>query len=195
MNYLVHLHLSDPDPEVRLGNLLGDWVKGRLSENDWPEGVLRGLRQHRAVDRHSVSSPAVRASKARIDDRFGILKPVLVDIFYDHLLAAHWEDYREQPLEDFAAGIYLLFERYRTLLPETFQPVGERMARYNWLLSYRNPEILPRVLERIGSRLSRANLLGEGASELTRNRAGLRDDLGLFLTECRDKHLDRGWRG
>lgn len=191
MNYLVHLHLSPSDPEVRLGNLLGDWVKGRLDENAWPPGVLRGLRQHRSVDRHSVTSPAVRASKARLDDRFGLLKPVLVDIFYDHLLAAHWEDYRDQPLEDFSAGIYLLFDRYRELLPETFRPVGERMARYNWLVSYRDPAIMPQVLERIGSRLSRANLLGEGAGELERNKAGLREDLGQFLIECRNNHLER----
>ncbi|TYO98710.1 acyl carrier protein phosphodiesterase [Geothermobacter ehrlichii] len=183
MNYLVHLYLSDPDPEVRLGNLLGDWVKGRLVAADWPAGVLRGLRQHRAVDRHSVTSPAVRASKARIDDRFGILKPILVDIFYDHLLAANWDDYHHQPLEQFAADNYLLFERYRELLPESFRPVARRMAEHNWLVSYRDVETVSIILKRLSQRLPRPNLLHEGAAELTRAHRELKNDLDLFLKE------------
>jgi len=183
MNYLVHLYLSDPDPEVRLGNLLGDWVKGRLDETAWPEGVLRGLRQHRSLDRHSVTSPAVRRSKARIDERFGLLKPVLVDIFYDHLLAAHWGDYHDQSLESFSREIYRLFSTYDHLLPTAFRPVARRMKRYNWLISYREPATISMVLQRISDRLRRPNPLGEGVEELDRQYDGFREDFDRFLTE------------
>jgi acyl carrier protein phosphodiesterase len=38
MNYLVHLYLSDPDPMVRLGNLMGDFVKGPLEDAHYRPG-------------------------------------------------------------------------------------------------------------------------------------------------------------
>ena len=51
---LVHLYLSDPDPLCRIGNLMGDFVKGQLCEGDWHPQILRGLRQHRAVSYNFV---------------------------------------------------------------------------------------------------------------------------------------------
>lgn len=185
MNYLVHLYLSVPDPEVRLGNLLGDWVKGRLDPNTWPSGVLLGLQQHRTIDRISQTSPAVKRSKARIDERFCILKPVMVDIFYDHILAADWDDFHDQPLTMFTPGIYRLFHTYRHLLPEAFLPIGERMAAHDWLVSYRQKETVPLVLRKISERLKRTNILGEGGDELFRQRDGFRKDFELFLQEAK----------
>jgi len=167
-----------------LGNLLGDWVKGRLDENAWPPAVLRGLRQHRSVDRHSLTSPAVRRSKGRIDARFGLLKPILVDMFYDHLLARHWHAYHDSPLEDFAASTYRLFDTYNHLLPDTFRPVARRMAATDWLSSYRDPATLSLALERMSLRLRRPNILAAGTAELLQDPEGFREDFDLFLGEC-----------
>ena len=68
MNYLVHLYLSDPDPMVRIGNLMGDFVKGRLEDAPYPPGIIRGLRQHRDVDSYSLTSQTVKISSRSISD-------------------------------------------------------------------------------------------------------------------------------
>jgi acyl carrier protein phosphodiesterase len=181
MNYLVHLHLSDPAPLCRLGNLMGDFVKGRLESHRWHPEVLTGLRQHRALDRYAHDQPAVLTSKARIADRFGLLKPILIDIFYDHFLAKNWALWAEGSLEDFAADAYRLLRTHDELLVETFRPVARRMAEKNWLVAYRDPEIIALVLERISRRLKRKNLLAEGNQELERCGAGLEADCYDFL--------------
>ncbi|MGA2151478.1 MAG: DUF479 domain-containing protein, partial [Geobacteraceae bacterium] len=49
MNFLAHLYLSGDDPELLVGNLLGDFVKGRLSGN-FPDGIERGIELHRRID-------------------------------------------------------------------------------------------------------------------------------------------------
>ncbi|MEM8778255.1 MAG: DUF479 domain-containing protein, partial [Cyanobacteria bacterium P01_G01_bin.49] len=36
MNYLAHLLLAEDSPESRLGNLLGDFVKGKLEGKSLP---------------------------------------------------------------------------------------------------------------------------------------------------------------
>lgn len=181
MNYLVHLYLSDPEPEVRLGNLLGDWVKGPLDPGAWPPGVLRGLRQHRALDSFCVSCEPVRQSRRRIHARFGHWRAVLVDIFYDHLLAADWHNHHTRPLTAFAADCYRLFDLYHDILPTEFRPVAARMRTHDWLSSYADPATVPLVLGRMAERVRRPNPLAAGAGELKRHRNELQTDMRRFL--------------
>jgi hypothetical protein len=56
MNYLAHLVLGGADSDVRLGNFIGDSVKGnRLT--DYPAPVAQGIRFHRWVDSFCRRSP------------------------------------------------------------------------------------------------------------------------------------------
>lgn len=181
MNYLLHLYLSDPEPEVRLGNLLGDWVKGPLDPKVWPAGILRGLRQHRTLDSFSQSCPPVRRSRRRLHPHFGHWRAVLVDIFYDHLLAADWSHHHPQPLAQFAADCYRLFDLYHDILPENFRPVAERMRERDWLSSYADVSTIPLVLRRLAARVHRPNPLADGFEELEQHRDDLSRDLSQFI--------------
>jgi len=181
MNYLIHLYLSDPEPLCQIGNLMGDFVKGRLEERRWQPQLLRGLRQHRALDRYAHDHQAVLASKARLERRFGILKPVLVDIFYDHFLAKNWEQWATGSLAGYAAGVYCQLQRHEQLLVEAFRPVARRMRDDDWLTSYQDPDTIALVLERIGKRLKRKNMLAEGITELQRCGGELERDCHEFL--------------
>lgn len=184
MNYLFHSYLSNPAPLCRIGNLMGDFVKGRLDEEHWHPQILAGLRQHRALDRYAHDHPRVLASKARLDQRFGILKPVLVDIFYDHFLAKNWESWTAGSLEEFSQEIYRLLRRHNDLLVPAFRPVARRMTDSDWLTSYRDPPTIRLVLERISRRLKRDNPLAEGYAELQRCGHALERDCYDFLQQA-----------
>ena len=188
MNYLVHLHLSDPEPLVRLGNLMGDFVKGRLENSPYPPEIIRGLRQHREVDSYSLTSPTVKISKERIDPAFGYFRSILIDVFYDHFLACNWAQHADSSLEDFAASIYHLLEEQHELLPDNLKQISPRMIQYNWLVSYREVDVMERALKRIGERLSRKNPLAEGFGELLKHYDELEEDCAQFLVEAK-KHL------
>jgi len=190
MNYLVHLYLSDADPFCRLGNLMGDFVKGRLTQHDYPEKIMLGLRQHRAIDSLAMQHAAVRRSKARLDDRFGHTKAILIDIFYDHLLSINWETWAHGTLSSFAADSYRLLKRHRDLLPEAFRPVARRLIRYDWLTAYREPKTIKFVLERMATRLSRPNLLAQGHVELVRCTEAMAVDCHEFLVDARNMLAD-----
>ena len=184
MNYLVHLYLSDPDPLCRLGNLMGDFIKGRLENRRLPAGLLRGLRQHRTVDRLAIDHPAVRRSRDRLDNRFGHFRGILVDIFYDHLLARNWVLWGDGRLDDFAAGAYKLLQRHEALLDETFRPVARRMVRYDWLTAYRNPGTIKTVLGRMAKRLRRPNPLDQGHTQLVCCGVGMAAECLAFLKDA-----------
>lgn len=191
MNYLVHLYLSDPHALCRLGNLMGDYVKGPLARHSYPDLVLRGLRQHRAVDSLSLAHDAVRRSKGRLDGRFGHTKGILIDIFYDHLLATHWSDWATGSFRQFVSQTYDLLKSHGALLPESFQPVARRIIRYDLLAAYQDSQTIRRVLERMAGRLSRPNLLAQGYRELERCGADMAGDCHDFLKDAR-RMLNKG---
>ncbi len=184
MNYLVHLYLSDDSDDGLLGNLAGDFVKGPVPE-DLPSGLRLGIRQHRLIDAFAQDNPHFRQSKRRLDDRFGHCKAILVDVFYDHLLARHWSRYRSQPLEAFAARVYTLLEARFAELPPGLQQIAPRMIEHNWLVSYREIEVVEGVLKRLATRLRRANPLASGLPQLLANYQGLRQDCHQFLLEAK----------
>ena len=184
MNYLVHLYLSDNDPLVRLGNLMGDFVKGRLEDLDYPPEVMKGLRQHRVIDSYSQRSPAVRKSKERINPRFGYFRGILIDVFYDHFLASNWQQHADGTLEEFADETYRLLREHHDILPDKLKLITGRMIEYNWLVSYREVNVMQRALVRIGQRLKRKNPLAEGYTELIKNYDGLEEDSSVFLDEA-----------
>lgn len=184
MNYLVHLYLAGPDPELQLGGLMGDFVKGPLDDR-YPPGILAGLRLHRRIDSLAAVSPHCRASRQRLHLRFGHTRAVLVDIFYDHFLAVHWTEFHPLPLADFAAGIYRLLARNHHLLPIDLARIVPRMAAHDWLTSYRDRAAVDTALQRIATRLSRPTALGEGAAELERCGEELLGDFRGFMDEAR----------
>ncbi len=49
MNYLAHAYLSFHDPEVLVGNMISDFVKGK-KQYDYPDGIQKGIRLHRIID-------------------------------------------------------------------------------------------------------------------------------------------------
>lgn len=184
MNYLVHLYLADPSDESLLGNLMGDFVKGPLDER-FPPSIAAGIDLHRHIDSFAHTDPVFRSSKDRLDRSFGYFRAILVDIFYDHIMARDWSRYSSVPLESFAEHVYAALRRHHSSLPEGLREVAPRMIRHNWLVSYRNEETIRRVLERISQRLSRPNPVAEGFGEWQRHREGLTSDFARFLPRAR----------
>src|ERR1051325_10142199 len=104
MNYLAHLFLAEDDPESLLGNLLGDFVKG-AKKDDYPDSIRRGIELHRKVDRFTDAHRVVRSSLSLISPARRRFAGVLVDIFYDHLLAKDWQIYSSVPLATFSQKV------------------------------------------------------------------------------------------
>ena len=130
MNLLWHALLSGPETEVRLGNLLADFVKGRDRRSMSP-AFLEGVRQHQVIDAFTDSHPIVSRSKARIRD-YPHVTGILVDVFYDHFLTLHWERYSPVSLEDFTAGLYAGLKSHPIALPADAQTTLDHMIAEDW---------------------------------------------------------------
>ena len=103
MNYLAHLHLGGPAPQQLLGSLYGDFVKGSL-EGRFPPALEAAIRLHRHIDSYTDRHPLVLAALARFPRERRRFAGIVLDVFFDHCLAAHGGNYAEQPLEQFTGA-------------------------------------------------------------------------------------------
>ena len=186
MNWLAHLFLSDTTVEHRLGNLLGDLTKGKERTNLSKE-ILRGIADHQKIDIFTDSHPIVKQSKQRIVPQYRRFSGILVDIFYDHILARNWPNYSDISLEYFASEIYISFEPYLDQIPRRASNVIQRAIADNWLTSYRDLYGIEQSLKRISWKLTRHRNkyfnLCPAIEELINNYQELEMDFRLFFPE------------
>jgi acyl carrier protein phosphodiesterase len=192
MNYLMHLYLAGDDRESLVGNMMGDFVKGRLDDRYSP-GIRSGIVLHRKIDSFAAGNRVFMQSKKRLDDSYGHYKGILVDIFYDHFLAVNWEKYSIEPFTDYISRVYAILEDFEPTLPERLRYVLPRMFSSNWLLSYQDLGGVDTILQRMSARIARPNLLAKGLLELTSNYGFLDSDFSNFMPEIQEyvSHLSR----
>ena len=184
MNYLVHLYLSGDDPEILVGNFMGDFVKGRVNYIN-PHHLRDGIVLHRRIDTFAQHHPLFRQSRQRLAPRYGLYRGAMVDLFYDHFLALGWETWSGEPLDVWLARIRGIVESHNSSLPERLQ--GFVPIIFGELLpSYRQVEGIGRALERMARRVKRPNPLAGGEEELVSHYAGLQDDFQSFLPAARE---------
>ena len=184
LNYLAHLLLAGSDPELRLGGILGDFVKGVLP-GDLPSGLARGVALHRGIDVFADGHPAFRASRERVSRERRRYAGIMVDMFYDHLLAANWSQWCRQPLDRFAAEAYGLLGERPEQLPERLAGIVPAMREHDWLGSYREMRSISVALDRISVyRLRQPNYLGGGGAELEADYAGFAADFAVFFPDA-----------
>ncbi|MGQ0578465.1 MAG: acyl carrier protein phosphodiesterase [Betaproteobacteria bacterium] len=184
MNYLAHLYLSDPHEEAWLGSLMGDFVKGPL-DGRYGSEVTRAIAKHRRIDVFTDAHPVVLRSKSRMSAERRRYAGIMVDVFYDHFLARHWEDFHDEPLAEFTGRVYRVLARYRAVLPQRLQIMAPMMMQWDWLGSYADIGSIYAALNRMGQRLKRENRLLNSADELVANYAQLEADFRAFLPDVR----------
>jgi len=159
MNYLAHLVLAGDDENLRLGALLGDFVRGSEALAAFSPQVRTGILLHRHIDAYTDSLPAVLALREWFPDGFRRYAGIVIDLAFDHELARQWEMTAGQTLEAFDAGVRDMLARRTAEVPAGLHRFMAYADRRGLFAAYReSPEVL-HSLRGIGRRLSRPNPL------------------------------------
>ncbi len=177
MNYLAHLYLSGDYRDIMIGNFIGDAVKGRDYEK-YSAGIIEGIKLHRKIDAFTDNNEIVKKSKTRLYPNYHKYAGVIVDVFYDHFLAANWADYSSVPLDEYAQNVYDIMQESRDAFPGKIKRILPYMISGNWLCGYARIEGIDMALKGMASRTKfRSNM---------ENAAGdLRKDYHLYEAEFR----------
>ncbi|MBU1188018.1 MAG: DUF479 domain-containing protein [Gammaproteobacteria bacterium] len=190
MNHLAHLLLAGDDPELQLGALLGDHVRGDVAACGYSRGVCDGIVLHRKVDlwtdQHALMSVARSLFQAPLRRYAGIM----LDVYFDHLLSRSWTAHCDLSLQAFNQRTLKLLQRQHARLPASLQRFHHYARSTNVLARYAEPAMLQRVFVGIGQRLTRANPLPQALPTLQQHDATLQQLFSAFWpqlqTQCAD---------
>ena len=185
MNYLAHLYLSFKHEKIMVGNYIADAVKGRQIEK-FPEEVQAGIRLHRKIDTFTDTHPIVENSKARIRQRYRKYAGVVIDMYYDHFLAAGWNDWSEETLLDFTRQSYKTLLKNYVVLPARMKRILPIMAAGNWLASYAEVGNISLALKGMSRRTKFDSGMEHAGEELKFHYDDLKNDFSDFFPELID---------
>lgn len=135
MNFLAHQYLSGGIDGIRIGNFIGDFVKGNQWQN-YSSQIQLGILLHRSIDDFTDNNSIVRESISILKPKLGRYSAIANDIFFDHFLAKHWSDYSTENLGSFVQETYSIMKNNLNTLPERTAYVLNFMESQNWLYNY-----------------------------------------------------------
>ena len=184
MNFLAHIYLSGDDDDIKVGNFLGDFVKGRLNKltnNQYSEGVIKGMALHREIDFFTDRHPIVKQSIDRLQPKYHKFSGIVIDMFYDHVLAKNFHQYSSISLAEYAQKFYDLLEKRKSEIPEPMDRMVKSMVTRNWLLGYQSYEGIEWALTGISKRLSFESGIENATEELRKDYDLYEAEFQLFF--------------
>jgi acyl carrier protein phosphodiesterase len=137
MNFLAHSYLSFHQPEILIGNMISDFVKGR-KKFDYPEAIQKGIQLHRDIDTFTDDHPTTKEAKQFFKPAVGLYAGAFIDVVYDHFLATDQQQFLEIKLNDHCQNTYEVLHKNNLLLPTKFQVMLPYMRSQNWLFNYQH---------------------------------------------------------
>jgi len=152
VNFLAHAHLAYLTQTSITGNLLGDFVKGNVINNQQPSWQL-GIRLHRKIDIYTDTHDLIKQLKIELGPlrRYG---GIVIDILLDHIIAKNFAQLGQLELSVFSQLVYQDLAVDRAKQPDHFKVVTDRMIHMDWLTNYQELAIIEQALIRTAQRLS-----------------------------------------
>jgi acyl carrier protein phosphodiesterase len=182
MNHLAHAFLAGADDEVLLGGLLGDFWRG-APDSQWPAAIRAGVVLHRKIDVYTDSHEDVAGARALFAPPLRRYAGILLDVYFDHVLAADWPRHALEPLALLSARVERLLQENRDWLPPQLNRFAGYFARAGLFASYAERDTIERVLAGIGMRLKHDNPLAMAGPALWQREAELSAAFARFFPE------------
>jgi len=185
MNILAHALLAAPDADRMFGSLIGDFVRGAIDPT-LPPGVRAGIALHRSIDTYTDAHADVAAARALFVPPFRRYAGILLDVWFDHLLARQWARYGEGALEEFSDNVRALLALNPARVPERMRAFVAYLGAHDLPAAYRDSAIVGDVVRGMSRRLTRANPLEDALPQLVALHAPLQRCFDVFFPALRN---------
>lgn len=186
MNYLAHAYLSFGIPEITVGNLISDFVKGK-KKFDYNARIQQGIELHRAIDEFTDTHAITRRAKPVFAAAYGLYSGAIVDVVYDHFLANDPTTFAGPvQLKAFAQKTYTQLSDWQTVLPERFARMFQYMRTQDWLSNYRYMDGIYSSLNGLARRAAYMKDAEEACRLFDRNYTELQECYSEFFPSLKE---------
>ena len=181
MNYLAHAYLSFNIPDILVGNMISDYVKGK-KQFDYPTNIQKGIQLHRAIDTFTDAHALTKQAKQYLYPAVGTYCGAFVDVVYDHFLAIDTKQFtNNEQLQTIATSCYNILNINYNLLPEKFAMVLPYMQQQNWLYNYQFLWGIEKTFEGVTRRAKYLSSYGTAFELFEKHYVGLQNCYAEFF--------------
>jgi len=192
MNFLAHLCLANGDSSLMLGGLFGDFIRGRRALRAFPEPVQQGIVLHRYIDKTTDNSKEVKLLRPMFPREFRRYAGIIIDLAFDHELAANWWRYMPGSVERFDQEVRDLLHEHADIVPDGLNLFMRYADRHGLFSSYREIDVTLYALAGLGTRLKRPNPLHRVAEIWPELAPQFKSSFRQFFPEIQSDVVD--WR-
>lgn len=186
MNYLAHAYLSFGIPEITVGNMISDFIKGK-KKFDYPARIQQGITLHRAIDEFTDTHVITKRAKLVFKEAYGLYAGAITDVVYDYFLANDSLIFSgHSQLLAFAQKTYTQVGESQALLPERFARMFYYMRTQDWLYNYRLKEGLYNSLGGLARRAAYMGDADRACLLFDTNYTELQDCYAQFFPSLKD---------
>lgn len=182
MNYLAHAFLSFNNEHITIGNFIADHIKMADAEK-LPAEIKKGVLLHRRIDYFTDTHPVFVKSKRHFYDGFERYSGILVDIYYDYILAKNFERFSDVGLKPFTQNIYSLLENNKEHLPVSSIGFLDYVKKNNTFFEYSKIEGIELVLKHLSYRINHGVFLNESLPLFLENEKAIEEDFFGFMED------------
>lgn len=182
MNYLAHSLLSFNNEPILIGNFIADHIK-MADTHHLPELIKKGVIIHRKIDSYTDSHPLFIQSKRFFYDGFERYSGVLVDIYYDYLLAKNFPQFSNIALKEYTQSVYDILDRNTEYLPESSKGFLSYVKKNDTFFEYSKIEGIELVLKHLSYRINHGIFLNESLPLFLDNQEKIENDFLVFMNE------------
>jgi acyl carrier protein phosphodiesterase len=182
MNHLAHAWLAAPDDDIVLGSLIADFLRGAI-DADLPRGVRIGVALHRSIDIYTDAHAEVVAARALFEPPYRRYAGIVLDVWFDHLLARDWNRYAIGSLSTFSHRVQDLLAARAAELPARMHGFAHYMRMHDLPEAYRDVHVIDNVLHGLSRRLKRENPLAQALPVVQAHAAALDRHFSAFFAD------------
>ena len=164
-------------------NLFGDFVKGKNLDMYVPK-VRKGIVLHRKIDSYIGQHPEVRKLLLHLSPSLPKVSGIAIDIFFDHFLALHWNQFHSTELNEFLESFYHHKINESHYPDELFLQTLFRLKKGKWISEYGNLDGVEGVCIGVSRRISFPNALMNGRMVLESNYGLIEEIFHSFMNDA-----------
>lgn len=183
MNYLAHAFLSNNKNHLLVGNFIADHLRGNQFGH-LPENIIEGIHLHRRIDTFTDAHPEFKKAKRIFYQGFEKHSGILVDIYFDHILAKNFEKYASSTLHEFSSTVYRVYAEHTDHLPHSSSRFLEYVMKNNVYHAYASSEGIEKVLYHLSHRIQHNVQLDASMALFRANEPELLESFDSFFIDA-----------
>ena len=188
MNYLAHAFLSNNNTNLLIGNFIADHLRGNDFKNYSPQ-IIEGIYLHRKIDSFTDAHLSFKASKRLFYNGYERYSGILIDIYFDHLLAVNFANYSSTSLKDYCNAVYKTYLDSQHLLPKSSSNFLEYVLKNNIYYQYSSLEGIEKALYHLSNRIKHGVILNGSIPIFKQHEKELEENFKLFFEKALKEFL------